>query len=115
MLLTVTLLSRLAVGHPDIWMLHIVERNILKSVGIGVIWLSKGKLTRSGALKVVYLLRSLTKTARRVVSQALMLVRIVQTPKRKGGIYRRDVDLICIAINIPLEISQCADRVTKEV
>ena len=60
MLLAITLLARFEIGHPDIRVLHIVEWHILGAIGIGVVWLREGELTRLCALEVVYLRRCLS-------------------------------------------------------
>ena len=115
MLLTVTLLSRLEVGHPDVWVLHIVEWHILGIVGVGVVWLREGELFRAGALKVVYLGRSLTQTAHRVVTQSLVVVRIVQSPIYQSCVYRRHLHGVVVTVDVPLEVAQRTNRVAEEI
>ena len=114
-LLPVTLLTRLRVVHPDHRPLRVVEGHVLHVVGVRVVGARKTEVKELGSPEIVQRQRRLPEGSLCDVAHILPIERIVDPVIGEHGVQRTDLHAVEIALHVPHEVVQRADRIAEEV
>ena len=114
-LLPVTLLARLRIVHPDHRPLRVVEGHVLHVVGVRVVGARKTEVKEPGSPEIVQRQRRLPEGSLCDVAHILPIERIVDPVIGEHGVQRTDLHAVEIALHVPHEVVQRADRIAEEV